>query len=227
MTRRSQSFYTTENLSEEIKVAAQREGVSQSEIINRALGQYFSTKIVRSSWDTDDEGSWYDERKFYTYSEDKKGHSIQIRLWVPKNVAGQIGRVINSDQIPEYRSSQDFYRDALLHRAFRVAQWIDDGELQAEVGLAMMLAEEDAIKQMKADVEALVESTRENLTAAWERGDYDWIEKHVNERLEKSTSVPENLRDDYVRLLKGFKDRLEEVRKGKVRHIKTLPEAAN
>lgn len=228
MARKTQSFYTTESLAEEVSKAASRDHVSQSAIINEALTQYFSTKVTRSSWDTDEESSWYSPRKFYTYSEDKKGHSIQIRLWVPKNVAGQIGRVINSEQIPEYRSAQDFYRDALLHRAFLVAQWLDDGELKAETGLAMMLAEEDAIAQTKKDVDELIESTRANLQMAWDRGDYEWLEKHINERLEKASTVPENFRDEYVKLLRIFKDRLREVSRGKVKHVKSVrPEAAN
>lgn len=228
MGRRTESFYTTDSLSSEIAQAAQREGVSKSEIVNRALAQHFATKITRSSWDTEDVNSWYDERKFYTYSEDKKGHSIQIRLWVPKNVAGQIGRVVNSEQIPEYRSAQDFYRDALLHRAFLIAQWLDDGELKAETGLVMMMAEEDAIKQAKADVEALIESTRENLQSAWDKGDYEWIERHIQERMEKATSIPENYRDDYIRLLKRFRTMIEEASRGKVSHMrKARPETAN
>lgn len=228
MGRNVQSFSTTDDLRGEITQAARREGVSQSEIINRALTQYFSTKVARSSWDTDDEDGWYDEKKFYTASQNQKGFSAYLRVWVPKNLAGQIGRVVESNQIPEYRSAQDFYRDALSHRAYKVAQWIDNGELKAEAGLLMMLAEEERIRQQKRDVEALVEQTQENLQTAWDRGDYDWIEERVGERLEKVSSVPENLRDEYVRVLTLFRDKVKEVRRGKVSHIrKTRPELAN
>ena len=171
MRRKTHSFSTTEDLWEEVAQTAAKEHASQSSIISRALQQYFAAKVVRSSWDTDEESAWYNPRKFYTFSEDKKGHSIQIRLWIPKNLAGQIGRVVNSGQIPEYRSPQDFYRDSLFHRAHEVAEWLDDGELKAETGLSILLAEEDAIKQMKRDAEALLEATRTKLQEAWDKGE--------------------------------------------------------
>lgn len=218
--RKPHSFSTTNELWREVAQAAAREHVSQSTVISRALLQYFSTKVTRSSWDTDEESSWYNAKKFYTYSEDKKGHSIQIRLWVPKNLAGQVGRVVNSGQIPEYKSPQDFYRDSLFHRAHDVAEWLDDGELKAEVGMAILLAEEDAINQMKRDAEALIEATRSNLQEAWDKGEYEWLEEHINGRIEKASSVPEQFRADYMDLLKGYKKRLKEVAKGTVRNIR-------
>lgn len=228
MGKSPQSFAATDDLKNEIVQAARREGVSQSEIINRALSQYFATKITRSSWDTDDENSWYDEKKFYVATENKRGFSSYLRLWVPKNLAGQIGRVVESNQIPEYRSAQDFYRDALSHRAYKVAQWIDDGELVRETGLLMMLSEEQRITQEKQDVDALVAQTRENLQTAWDRGDYDWVEQRVEERLDKAASIPETLRREYVDILKEFQKKVREVRNGRVAHIRKMrPEMAN
>lgn len=228
MTRKSQSFATTDDLSNEVRQAARREGVSQSEIINRALKQYFATKVVRSSWDTDDGDSWYDEKKFYVASENRKGFSSYLRLYVPKNLAGQISRVVDSSQIPEYRSPQDFYRDALSHRAYKVAQWIDNEELKHESGLLMMLSEEERIAREKRDMESLIEQTRENLQKAWDKGDYDWIAERVTERLGKAASIPETLRDDYIGLLKEFQGKVGEVHNGRVSHIrKVRPEMAN
>ncbi len=226
--RKPRSFSTTNELWQEVTQAASREHVSQSAIISRALVQFFATKIQRSSWDTEDESSWYDIKKFFTYSEDKKGHSIQIRLWVPKNLAGQIGRVANSGQIPEYRSPQDFYRDALVHRAHVIAEWLDDGELKAEVGMLSMLAEEETIAQIKRDAENLIEATKENLEEAWSNGDYEWLEEHVNGRIDKASSVPEQFRAEYLELLKMYKSRLQQANEGKIRRIKgERPERAN
>jgi hypothetical protein len=217
--RSVRSISTPDPLWDEVILASKREGVSMSAIVNRALQQFFTTQVARSSWDTDEESSWYDERKFYTYSEDKKGHSIQIRLWIPKNLAGQIGRVVNSGQIPEYRSAQDFYRDSMFHRAHVVSEWLDDGEL---------IADEDEIAQLKKDAEVLIAATRENLEEAWNRGDHEWMETHINQRLEKATSVPELFRAEYVRLLKGYQARLKEVDQGNIKRMpKRRAESAN
>lgn len=213
------SISTTHELWEEVTLAARREGVSQSAIVIRALTQFFATQITRSSWQTEDEGAWYDERKFYTYSEDKKGHSSYVRLWIPKNLAGQIGRVVNSGQIPEYRSSQDFYRDAMFHRAHQVSRWLDDGNLKTELGMAILIAEEEEINQQRKDLDVLLTVTRENLEEAWAAGQYDLLEERIKSRINKAGSVPEQFRNDYMDLLKGYQARLVEVRKGKVRRM--------
>lgn len=226
--RTVRSIYTTDDLWEEVQNASKREGVSLSAVVSRAIQQYFATKVTRSSWDTDDESSWYEPTKFYTYSEDKKGHSIQIRMWVPKNLAGQIARVVNSGLVPEYRSAQDFYRDAMFHRAHIVGEWIDDGELKAELGMAILIAEEDEIAQMKKDSETLIARLRENLEEAWNRGDYEWMEQHISGRLEKANSIPEQFRGEFVLVLKAYKAKLAGVQSGKVkRMIRQRAETAN
>lgn len=201
-------------------MTARKEDVSQSSIINRALERYFSTKVARSAWETVSDDEWYDKRNFYTHAADKQGHSIQIRMWIPKNLAGQIGRVIASGAIPEYREPMDFYRDAMFHRGFEVAQWIDDNELTREITMLILKAEEDAIAQQKADAEALVESTKRNLDDAIQRGDTDWIKAHIKDRLSKSTSVPEAHREEYVAMLKQY----EQIVKARSLHLQIVKE---
>ena len=208
--RTNKSISTTETIWEQVRDAAHKQGISQSAVVNKALEQMFSMKIKRTSWETQDQDSWYDPQSFYTFSEDRKGHSAQLRIWVPKNLAGQISRIVNSGEIPELRSPQDFYRDAMFHRAHQVAQWIDDGELKKEVGISILQAEEDAIRQAHQDSIALIESTRQNLKAAFDRGDYEWMKGHIQSRLEMSGSIPELYRGDYERVLHEY---LEEVNK--------------
>lgn len=222
------SISTSPELWDEIKLLARKEGLSVSSIVIRALSQYLSTMVVRSSWQTEEESAWYDERKFYTYSEDKKGHSSYVRLWIPKNLAGQIGRVVNSGQIPEYRSSQDFYRDALFHRAHQVGKWLDDGALKTELDMAMLMAEEQEIAQRRRDFDLLITDMRENLEEAWNSGHYELLEARVKNRLDKAGSVPEHFQPEYVKLLKEYQGRLAEVKKGKVRRMgRQKPETAN
>lgn len=229
--RKVTSFAPTTELHDEIQAAARREQVSQNTIINRALEQYFSTKVARSSWDTEEESGWYDENKFYVYSQDKQGHSHYARIWIPKNLAGLIGRVVNSEQIPEYRSSQDFYRDALFHRAHKVAQWIDDGALKGEIGVLTLKAEEETINRMKKDAAELIEITRQNLQEAWDNGEYEWLDEWIRTRMERVSAIPETHRGEYAELLKTFAVRLKEAKKGRVgslgRKRREVPEAIN
>ena len=204
ISRFSRSFSTSEDIWSQVEEEARRHGISMSAIVNEALEVYFGQRIKRSSWETTDESSWYDEKKFYTFSEDKKGHSAYLRMRVPKNLAGQIGRIVNSGEIPELRSSYDFYRDALFHRAHQVAEWLDDGVLKKEVGVLMLLSEEHQVRQAREDAEDLLESTRANLDAAYKRGDYAWLRAHINRLYETTNSVPELYRGEYVALLDEY-----------------------
>lgn len=217
MSRVIRSFSTSESLHDEVQAAASKEGISQSAVINRALIAFFQTQVKRSSWETDSGDSWYDPKKFYTGSEDKKGHSALVRIWVPKNLAGQIGRVVKTGMIPELRSNNDFYRDALFHRAKTVAQWLDDNELKTEVDLHMMIAEEQAISQQKLDVEQLVTEVTHNLEEAWRREDWVWLDRYVEDRLAKSAAIPEAHRPKYVAVLKDYEKRLRGRVEGKRR----------
>lgn len=202
--RFSRSFSTSAAVIREIEESALREGVSQSTIINRAIERYFATKVTRSAWETVSEDEWYSDRNFYTHSSDKQGHSVSVKMQIPKNVAGQLSRVIGSGAIPEYRSNQDFYRDAIFHRAHQVGRWIDDGELVREVTMMILKAEEDQIAQQKKDAHDLIEVTQQNLEEALSRGDIARVRAHIKDRMEKSSSVPEAYREEYVGMLKKY-----------------------
>lgn len=209
--RFSHSFSTSAAMLHEVKRVAQKNGVSLSAIINRALEQYFAQKVARTGWETTSDDEWYDGKNFYTHSSDKQGHSHAVKLAIPKNLQGQIGRVVGSGAIPEYRTPQDFYRDALFHRAHDVARWIDDGDLTREITMLILQAEEEMIAQNKRDAEQLISATRDNLDDALRRGDTDWMKAHISDRMSKSSSIPEAFREEYRMLLKKY---LEMARSG-------------
>lgn len=213
MARIIKSFSTSQEMAELIDEAARTEGVSMSQVINRALQQWQQTKVQRDAWGTTDGQEWYDPRKFFTATEDRNGHSAQIRTWVPKNLAGQVARIVNSGMIPELRSSADFFRDAIFHRSKQVARWLDDGELLNEVDLHMMLADELAIVQKQRDVDALVLAMKTNLSQAMSRGDWEWLEGYVDDREVKGAGIPHQLRGPYDDLLSEYKKELRRAKR--------------
>lgn len=219
--RFSRSFSTSGAVIREIEEAASREGVSQSTIINRAIERYFATKVSRSAWDTVSEDEWYSPRNFYTQSSDKQGHSSPVKMQIPKNLAGQVSRVVGSGAIPEYRSNQDFYRDAIFHRAHTVGRWIDDAELVREVTMLIIKAEEDQIAQQKKDAHDLIEVTQHNLEDMIHRGDIARLREHIKDRLGKSSSIPESFREEYVGLLKKY----EKMAKSRGAHLTIVEDA--
>lgn len=221
--RKAKSFSTTEQRWRQIEEEARVHNVPLSAIVNEALDQYFQKKVARSSWETTDEGQWYDRRKFYTYSEDKKGHSSQVRIRVPKNLSGQVHRIIGTGIIPELRSVNDFLRDAITHRAYEVAQWIDDGELKAEVHMMALRSEEARVKQTRLDAEALIGETRENLESAYRRGDFEWIVNHIGDLYGNTSAIPELYRNEYVAMLDEFMNKegvREKANRGNVTRMK-------
>lgn len=58
----------------------------------------------------------YDATKFYTVARDKKGFTTTVRVSIPPSVMSQIASLIATQTIPEYRTSADVLRDALVHR---------------------------------------------------------------------------------------------------------------
>lgn len=202
--------------------AAKAEGISMSQVMNRALYQWQQTTVQRNAWGTTDGQEWYDPKKFFTATEDRNGHSAQIKTWVPKNLAGQVARIVNSGMIPELRSSSDFFRDAIFHRSKQVAKWLDDGELLNEVDLHMMLADELAIAQQQKDVDALVSAMKSNLSAAMGRGDYEWLETYIEDREVKGAAIPPQLRDPYDSVLKEYKTELRKIKRRGTEHLRRV-----
>jgi hypothetical protein len=204
------SISVTEAMKAKLKGEAARTNMSVSGIIAAALTQYFQLLVSRNAWETDDEeGASYSPKRFYTASDDKQGHSAQIRLYIPKGLAGQIARIVNSNEIPEYRSVQDFYRDALTHRAYQVGDWLDDDELVGEVHMLILMSEEYQLQQIKRDVESLCSIMEDNLNEAFLRDDLEWIKAYISDRRDKQTAVPELYRDRYLSVLDAASEKLD------------------
>lgn len=64
----------------------------------------------------------YSPDKFYTHATDKKGHCVSIRTAVPPNLSSEIDTLIASRKYPDYKTPQDFVRDAVFHRL----QWLNE-----------------------------------------------------------------------------------------------------
>ena len=207
--RIAKSFSTSVEMWDAIEEEAHRRGVSLSHIVNEALGMMMRTKIDRDAWDTIDSSEHYDPLKFYTSSEDRRGHSGTLKFAVPKNVMGQIKRIIDAGQIPEYRGLSDFGRDAIMHRAKFLAQALDDGVLNAEVDMHLMISEQERIQQQKSDFEHLRTMSAANITDAFGRRDYEWIRETLGQLSAQTTNIPERYRDQWVMFLQEQHDKLE------------------
>ncbi len=217
----TKSFYTQSDIWGQLEEIASASGTSVSSVIARAIHEYLQHDFTRSSWDTMPEDDWYDEQRFYTYSQDKKGHSVTARFAIPKNVAGGIKRLVDSGYIPELRSAADFYRNAIFHWSRKVAQWVDDGELLDEMSWHQLQMEDATIRQTERDFENLIEGMRGNLDQFLQAKDYAYMETYMAHREEASAVIPEKFQAEYLKLLAMYRERLAMAKDGKLTYLDT------
>ncbi len=220
----TKSFYTSSEIWTQLEDIASADGVSVSNVISRSIHEYLQKDFLRSSWDTLPEDNWYDERRFYTYSQDKKGHSVVARFSVPKNIAGHIKRIVDSGVIPELRSAADFYRNAIFHYSRKVGQWIDDGEVLTTLTWYELYLEDETMMQARKDYDAFIDSMTANLDEALREGDYKHLESYLNTRANRSALVPEKHRAEYMELIERYREKLKLVQDGKVTYLENLTE---
>ena len=99
-------------------------------------------KDKKKEWELD-EG--YSEDRFYTRATDPKGHSAIFHVRILEDIADQVSRLVQSKTIPEYKTAQDFIRDAVFHMLvyLRNQNSIEGDEvLQRILTLEMQLREE-------------------------------------------------------------------------------------
>jgi len=220
----TKSFYTSSDIWTQLEDIASAEGGSVSQVISRAIHEFLQKDFLRSSWDTLPEDNWYDERRFYTYSQDKRGHSVTARFAIPKNIAGHIKRIVDSGVIPELKSAADFYRNAIFHYSRKVGQWIDDGEVLTTLTWYVMYLEDETQMQARKDYDTFLETMKANLDEALLEKDYKHLETYLNQRASQSALIPEKHRQGYLDLIDAYRERLQLIEDGKVTYLENLTE---
>jgi len=189
---------------------SERLGTSLSRIYLRALTQYFETFSVES-WATVDDQDAYDPTRFYTYSQDKKGHSVTIRVNIPKPLAGELSNLAKSGTVPAYRSTEDVVRDALYHRTKQIARMVDNGELEVSVDMAMLMSDEMQMMDESEHAEQLIDAVRTNAQTIYNRdgGNVTRLKRYLAQRREMADSIPTPYRKDYLSAIEDYEKRIE------------------
>lgn len=201
------SFTATPAMKARLERAATIEGTSQTEIILRALNTYFE-RLDRRAWGTVDSEDHYDPTRFYTYGSDKHGHSSEIRVHLPKSLMGELSRLVESQQIPEYQRPVHILRDGLYHRVKQLSRMLDDGELDRAVNMAILLSEEEAMKAETAEARSLIDAVRSNCQDLYDQGDIERLREYLSDRAGKADAVPQRFRPEYEGVLKDYRNRI-------------------
>jgi len=199
------SFQCSPNMKRQLEEVSSREGVSQQEVVQRALREHFD-KVDRRAWGTLDDDEHYDPHRRYTFGSDQKGHSSEIRVQIPKPLRGEIQQLVESGIIPEYRTAQHVARDALYHKVKQLAQQIDNEELDRAVDLSMLISDEEQVKAKDQEAKAFIAMVTDNLKSlmvqAYETNDYARVREYLVDRSGKAEVVPEAHRAEYENVLK-------------------------
>jgi len=202
-----------------LEEGAAREGVSQQQIIQRALVTYFE-RLDRRAWGTEDGDAAYDPTRYYTFGSDSKGHSVELRVTIPKPLRGELQRLIESGAIPEYHTAQHVARDAIYHRVKMLSRMLDDGQLERAVDLAILLSEEEALQARESEARLFIDTVRDNLqmltARGKEHGDYGRLAEYLETRSGKTEIVPEGYRAEYETMLKDYRRIVRESRRKKI-----------
>ena len=198
---------------DKVQGEAQRLDISLSQVYLKALTEYFQT-FDNESWTTIDEHDYYDPSRFYTHSEDRKGHSFHIRANIPKPLAGELSSLVQSGIVPAYRSIGDIMRDAIYHRVKQISQMVEGSELEQAVDMAMLLSEELKMVDEAAHAEQLIDALRTNAQSMFARdGNTKRLKRYLAQRREILDSIPEPYRDDYLAAIVDYEQRIAKVEK--------------
>jgi len=193
---------------EKVRDEAKRLDTSISQVYLRALSHYFGT-FDSESWMTTEDAEVYETSKFYTKSQDTKGHSTTMRANVPKPFAGEVASLVASRIVPAYRSTGDVVRDALYHRLKAISRMIDDGDLEQVVDMAVLISEEKRIEEEVEESVTLTSIMRSNAQNMLARGSLSQLRRYLAQRREHSSAIPEPYRDDYLAAIADFETRID------------------
>lgn len=151
----------------------------------------------------------YREDRFYTRSVNADGHGERITIRVPQGVDSQVFAAVS--EIPEYRSVQDFFRDAAMHRLeyLQKRYQMTDGA-QRMLVLERFQADGERASQEIDNLTNAVREIEEKCQKAWDAEDYGLLAQ----RIDKGTETVEWLREPYKekaqRVLTDWRSRARE-----------------
>ncbi len=148
-------------------------------------------------------GEQYSPDQFYTRSSDDHGHSVSLRVNLPK----QHGALLNTlrELYPNYRSHSDVVRDALLHRwryLFQNSETILNEEQSASLRMVLMSQRMEQMAELDATCTQLEKQIDDTIVRLVEQKQFQKLYNFCDEQI----GVVDGLEDPYRgRILKKLK----------------------
>ena len=150
-------------------------------------------KSAPPEWGTQDPS--YGPEKLYTKGTDGRGNSHEVRVRMPPTVVGQIQSMVEQRLIPEYKTSADFVRDAVIHRL----KWLEENSLAENSDTARRMrgvvasAELQRLADEMRDADEQVDMAKQNLKAAHKTGN----ERMLRRAVEHCWDIAEGLEEPW------------------------------
>ncbi len=141
----------------------------------------------------------YNPLAHYTQASDKKGHSAKFTTKIPVNVAGEMSAAVQSGKIPEYKTIQDFMRDAIIHQLHRIQPILDDPELERKITMWTISNEALRARQEREGFAEMMTAIDEHVTHLQTTGQNKKLRAYLNDLMDKAEmAIPPEFRLEYT-----------------------------
>ncbi len=147
-------------------------------------------------------GQKYDKDRRFVQHSDKAGHTSEIRLRLPPQMAAQIGEIVASKVIEDYLRPTDFVADAVYHHLERIGREIDSGEIQRMLTVHVMLSDAQRRKIERESFEELIETVNQNAQVFYssrtKEAQSERLLEYMDELIDAVGAIPPEHRSDYL-----------------------------
>lgn len=159
-------------------------------------------------WETVDANT-YSPDQVYTRSVDGRGHSVNTQTKMSPEIAGEIAALVASGVVPEYRTAQDFHRDAAIHRLKYWADREGAGGLERRLTIEMIRSKtEQALTEM-TELQEMVDAKTRAIDAATKLEDWDHLARIIDAAEDEAEVIREPYRGKLMKVVEKAKSALK------------------
>jgi len=158
-------------------------------------------------WETEDPG--YSEDRFYTFAKDNQGHSTQINTRFADYIVAAIAEIVQSKEIPEYATAQDFIRDSVYHRI----HWTSKNRYRKLSRLLPVMASIQESERQIEEVKKLndmVEKIKKGCEALYSVPDFEALKEFIDRQKEHVEEIREPYRGKALKILNEYEQKVKE-----------------
>lgn len=155
----------------------------------------------------------YDKDRRYTKHSDRAGHSAEIRLKLPPQMAAQIGKIVAGQVIGDYERNSDFVIDACYHHLERIGRELESGEIQQTLNVLILLDDARRRKIEREAFEELIIEVNDNAQVFYpsrnQDGEWGRLREYMDELVDAVNAVPPEHRSDYLAMIETHMKRAQ------------------